>query len=95
MEGDGPTGGDLVKMNVIIAGTNPLATDMVAAATMGFDTRDIPTFTCANKIGMQPSSLDQIEVKGESLDAVKRNFATPQVYPWREVRYHWATQEIP
>jgi len=95
MEGNGPTEGDLVRMNVIIAGTNPLATDMVAAAAMGFDTRTIPTFTCANEIGMQPSSLDQIEIKGESLDAVKRNFARPQVYPWPEVRHHWATQEIP
>ena len=95
MEGNGPTEGDLVRMNVIIAGTNPLATDMVAAAAMGFDTRTIPTFTCANEIGMQPSSLDQIEIKGESLDAVKRNFARPQVYPWPEVRHHWATQELP
>jgi uncharacterized protein (DUF362 family) len=95
MEGNGPTEGDLVKMNVIIAGTNPLATDMVAAAAMGFNTRDIPTFTCANEIGMQPSSLDQIEIKGESLDAVKRNFAEPRVYSWHEARSTWATQEIP
>ncbi len=28
--------GNLVKMDLIIAGTNPLATDMVAANVMGF-----------------------------------------------------------
>ncbi|MDF1575032.1 MAG: DUF362 domain-containing protein [Bacteroidales bacterium] len=31
MEGNGPSDGDLVKTDLIIAGTNPLATDMVAA----------------------------------------------------------------
>jgi uncharacterized protein (DUF362 family) len=36
MEGNGPDAGDLVNMNLIIAGTNPLATDMVAANVMGF-----------------------------------------------------------
>jgi 3-oxoacyl-[acyl-carrier protein] reductase len=30
--GNGPTAGSLVKMNLIIAGTSPLATDMVGAA---------------------------------------------------------------
>ncbi len=39
MEGDGPSNGDLVKSNLIIAGTNPLATDMVAAHLMGFVNR--------------------------------------------------------
>ena len=29
MEGDGPTGGTLVDMGLIIAGTSPLVTDMV------------------------------------------------------------------
>jgi uncharacterized protein (DUF362 family) len=95
MEGDGPTEGDLVKMDVIIAGTNPLATDMVAAAAMGFGAHEIPTFMYANKIGMQPTSLDEIEIRGENLEAARRNFARPQVYPWSEVRHHWATQEIP
>ena len=95
MEGNGPTEGDLVKMNVIIAGTNPLATDIVAAAAMGFDMHDIPTFTYANKIGMQPTSLDKIKIKGESLEAVSRKFARPRVYLWSQVRHHWATQEIP
>ncbi len=44
MEGEGPTKGTLVDMNVIVAGTNPLATDMVAAKIMGFEPWEIPTF---------------------------------------------------
>ena len=35
MEGNGPTEGTLVPMNTIVAGTNPLATDMVAAGSDG------------------------------------------------------------
>jgi uncharacterized protein (DUF362 family) len=95
MEGDGPTNGNLVKMDVIIAGTNPLATDMVAAAAMGFDAHEIPTFTWANRIDMEPQSLEEIEIRGETLDVVKRDFARPDVYPWNQVRHHWAVREMP
>lgn len=33
-------GARLVKMNLVIASTNALAADMVAASTMGFDTSE-------------------------------------------------------
>jgi uncharacterized protein (DUF362 family) len=85
MEGNGPTNGDLVQMNLIIAGTNPLATDMVAANIMGFQPSEIPTFSWANKAGMQPQTLDQIEVRGETIATVQRNFKRPQVEPWSAV----------
>jgi uncharacterized protein (DUF362 family) len=49
MEGEGPSSGKLVKMNLIIAGCNPLATDMVAAATMGYEPGEIPTFSVAHQ----------------------------------------------
>jgi uncharacterized protein (DUF362 family) len=94
MEGDGPTDGNLVKMDVIIAGTNPLATDMVAANVMGFEPNEIPTFVCAMDVGMQPHSLDQIEVRGEQLSAVRRPFARPTVYRWDDIRYQWGVREI-
>src|SRR5512143_3761856 len=41
MEGNGPSVGKVFKMDVIIAGTNPLATDMVAANVMGFEPGEI------------------------------------------------------
>jgi len=94
MEGNGPSGGPLVPMNLIVAGTNPLATDMVAAATMGFDPPDIPTFGWANKAGLHPERLDQIEVRGESIESVKRPFARPHIVPWSIAGRGWATREI-
>ena len=42
MEGSGPWDGKAVKMDLIIAGTNPLATDMVSASLMGFEPSEIP-----------------------------------------------------
>jgi uncharacterized protein (DUF362 family) len=78
MEGNGPTGGKLVKMNLILAGTNPLATDMVGAAVMGFtDLDSIPTFAWAHALGMAPATLSAIEVRGEPIASVKRDFLRP------------------
>ncbi len=94
MEGNGPSNGSLVKMDVIIAGTNPLAADMVAASVMGFEPAEISTFTWANKAGMTPASLDEIEVRGEPLDRVRRPFAKPQVFPWKAIRGFWGAKEM-
>jgi len=84
MEGDGPTGGSLVKMNLIIAGTSPLATDMVGAAVMGFTNLEtIPTLAWAHSLGMTPATLAEIEIRGEAIANVKRAFvrASPVTCP--------------
>ena len=94
MEGNGPTDGTLVPMNVIIAGTNPLATDMVAANTMGFAPDEVPTFVQANKIGMQPARLDDIEIRGATIADVQRQFARPTLYAWNSIRSLWGVQEM-
>jgi uncharacterized protein (DUF362 family) len=94
MEGQGPSFGNLVKMNLIITGTNPLATDIVSASIMGFEPSEVPTFVWANKSGMKPTKIDEIEVRGERLDAVKRKFVRPQIYPWAAIRDWWGAQEI-
>jgi len=77
-----------------VAGTNPLATDMVAANIMGFEPPQIPTFTWANKAGLRPAQIDEIEVRGEPVEKVARQFARPQIAPWEFVRNFWATREI-
>jgi len=94
MEGNGPSAGQTFKMNVIVAGTNPLATDMVAASLMGFEPAEIPTFLWANKAGMIPSSLHEIEIRGEPLDRVRRPFVKPQLYTWNAIRSVWGAKEI-
>jgi uncharacterized protein (DUF362 family) len=83
-----------VKMNVIIAGTNPLATDMVASALMGFDPKEIPTFLWAQRDGMKPSSLDEIEIRGEEVAKISRRFAKPDIMTWESIGHTWGVKEI-
>lgn len=88
MQGQGPSamgGGKVVKMDVIIAGTNPLATDMVAASIMGFQPSEISTFVWAWKAGMTPGNLNDIEIRGEKLNDVRQNFARPAVVPYTAI----------
>jgi len=94
MEGNGPSQGPVVKMDLIVAGTDPVATDIVASSIMGFEPAEVPTFTWANKAGLGPAALDEIEVRGEKLDAVRRPFAKPEVYPWNAIRGFWGAKEL-
>jgi uncharacterized protein (DUF362 family) len=95
MEGDGPTGGSLIPMNVIIAGMNPLATDLVTADIMGFGVQEVPTFAWAYRAGLGPASVSDVEVRGERLENVRQPFVKPNVIPWESINKAWGVQEIP
>jgi uncharacterized protein (DUF362 family) len=89
MQAQGPTlmqGGELVKMNLIIASVNPLAADMVAADVMGFDSTEIDTFKWAIKAGMKSAGLDDIRIVGEKRAKVRRQFKKPMVVPYTMIQ---------
>jgi hypothetical protein len=67
---------------------------MVAAAVMGFETKDVPVFEWAGRAGLRPASLDEIEVRGAPIEAVRRTFAPPQVRAWNTIRSFWGAREI-
>jgi uncharacterized protein (DUF362 family) len=92
MEGNGPSNGDLVEMGLIIAGTSPLATDMVAASIMGIGVEEVPTFTVAHRIGMTPTSLAEIDVRGVPIGEVARPFKRPAVVEWTEINETWGVK---
>jgi len=94
MEGNGPSNGTLVKMDLIIAGTNPLAADMIAAKCMGFTPEEVPTFQWANKAGLMPARLSEIEIRGETPEQVGRAFVRPQVYAWKDIKNVWGAKII-
>ncbi|MBZ5729467.1 MAG: DUF362 domain-containing protein [Acidobacteriia bacterium] len=94
MEGGGPLDGTPVPMETIVAGANALATDMVAANLMGFDPSEVPTFAWANKAGLRPERMDEIDIRGGTVESVRRKFVRPQILPWAFVRSVWATREI-
>jgi uncharacterized protein (DUF362 family) len=94
MEGNGPSNGNVFPMDVIVAGTNPVAADMVAASLMGFTPAEVPTFSWANKAGMRPGTLAEIEIRGEPIARVRRPFAKPHLVAWSTVRPYWGAQEL-
>ena len=71
MEGRGPVDGTPVQMNLIIAGTDPVATDATAARVMGFNPFEIKHIRKAHERGLGKS---EAEVVGEKLEAVRRTF---------------------
>jgi len=72
MEGKGPVHGRPVKMNTVIAGTDPVATDATAAAIMGFDPNEINHIIWSHKSGI--GNLDDIEIVGSKIEDIIRPF---------------------
>jgi uncharacterized protein (DUF362 family) len=94
MEGNGPTDGTLVDMGIIIAGTSPLATDMVGASLMGFKMDEIPAILLAQDMGMLPAALDDIEIRGLKISQCKRNFTRPEIVNWDDINESYGVNDI-
>jgi uncharacterized protein (DUF362 family) len=94
MQGNGPFDGTLIDMGLIIAGTSPLATDMVGAALMGFGIDEIPVLNLAHKSGMEPGDLTDIEIRGLTIEQAKRKFIRPMVSKWTDINKFWGIKEL-
>jgi uncharacterized protein (DUF362 family) len=71
MEGQGPIDGTPVQMNLIIAGTDPVATDATACRVMGINPHEITHIRKAFEKGLGKS---EAQVVGEKLETVTRPF---------------------
>ena len=74
MEDEGPINGSPVGMNLAIAGTCPVAVDAVGAAIMGFNPYEVGYIALAEHAAMGTADISQIEIRGEHLETVRRNF---------------------
>jgi uncharacterized protein (DUF362 family) len=74
MEGEGPFEGELVELGLVIAGNNVVSTDACAAAVMGIDPSSIDHLKLASEKGLGTINLDEVKVRGESIEAVRRPF---------------------
>jgi len=72
MEGRGPTDGTPVKMNLIIAGKDVVATDATAARVIGLDPHEISHIRTAAEKNL--GNIDDIEIVGAKLDEVTKAF---------------------
>ena len=73
-EGPGPTRGTPVNLGLLIASTDTVAADVVAATVMGFDPHDIDHIRLCAEAGFGEGNLDAIEVVGETVENVRRPF---------------------
>lgn len=94
VEGKGPQNGDDIRRNLVIAGTDPVATDAVGAVVMGFNPWDIDYFHLAAQKGFGTLDIDSVEVRGTTIEEARRPFKKPpygkiQSYYGRGIR-KWA-----
>ena len=68
------TSGNPVEMNLVIAGTDPVAVDAVGATVMGITPTDVKHLVLAEKKGIGTCDLEKISVLGEPIEKVKRKF---------------------
>ncbi|HEV3163493.1 MAG TPA: DUF362 domain-containing protein, partial [Isosphaeraceae bacterium] len=87
MHREGPRHGTPIKLGTVIAGTDPVAVDAVAAVVMGFDPRQIGYLHYAQSAGLGVADLDAIRVVGDPIVRVARrcvphsNFAIQRHWP--------------
>lgn len=69
--------GKPVKMDVVVAGRDMVATDAVSAAIMGIPPEKVRYLKIAEKQGLGTAFLNNITVVGEKIEDIKREFQLP------------------
>lgn len=65
---------NLVRMNMIVAGSDPVAVDHVCTRLMGMNPDDIEHITLAERVGLGTNNPDNIEIVGADIEETKRRF---------------------
>lgn len=68
------TSGNPIEMDLVIAGTDPVAVDAVGAAVMSIQPTDVKHLVLAEKKGLGTADLNKITILGENIEKVKRKF---------------------
>jgi uncharacterized protein (DUF362 family) len=74
LEGSGPTSGTPVKMDLIVAGKDPVATDATGCRVMGINPEEIYHIRRAHEKGLGEMGEAKIELVGNRLEEVMRRF---------------------
>jgi uncharacterized protein (DUF362 family)/NAD-dependent dihydropyrimidine dehydrogenase PreA subunit len=78
MEGNGPSGGSIVELGLLIVSRDPVAVDAVACRMMGLDPMTIPHVRMAGEAGVGNADLKNIEIRGTGSDrGPRKTFALP------------------
>jgi uncharacterized protein (DUF362 family) len=82
LEGDGPNlpPGKAKPLNLIIAGEDGLAVDLVCSLIMGIDPSSVKHLMLAKEKGLGIADLDEIDIVGEPIDEVASQFELPSTF---------------
>ncbi len=87
MDGEGPSAGDPFAVGALLASTDAIAMDLVAAELVGLDVRRIYPLQAAVAQGLTTGQVADVDILGESLDKVRvQGFRPPEV---RQVSAGW------
>jgi uncharacterized protein (DUF362 family)/NAD-dependent dihydropyrimidine dehydrogenase PreA subunit len=67
MEGNGPGNGTPRQVNAILASDNPFALDIVMSRILSYPLDQLPVHIAAKDMGVEPSTIDEIEILGDPL----------------------------
>jgi uncharacterized protein (DUF362 family)/NAD-dependent dihydropyrimidine dehydrogenase PreA subunit len=82
MEGNGPHNGELRNVGLLLGSTSPLALDVVAGEIMGLPKDKNPVLVEAEKRGLSPVDLDQVELIGaDPTDLRIADYKLPSTVP--------------
>ena len=87
MHREGPRHGTPYPLGTVIAGTDPVAVDAVAAAVMGFDPWELGYLRYAHEAGLGTAALDEINVVGDPIALVRRRLVPHSNHA---VQRHWS-----
>jgi uncharacterized protein (DUF362 family) len=71
---------NLVRMNTIIAGADPVAVDHVCTRIMGLNPDDIEMITLAEKVGLGTNNSEAIHVKGATIESTMKRFEKSKTF---------------
>lgn len=90
MEGNGPTSGDPIPMNLLLMSADPVALDTVFARLVHLDPRLVPTIVHGDAMGLGCGREEEIRLLGEegplSMDEVVRRWGNPDFHVDRSRR---------
>jgi uncharacterized protein (DUF362 family) len=92
MHREGPRHGTPLPLGVVVAGTDAVAVDAVAAAVMGFDPLRIGYLSYAQAAGLGVADLERITVVGDPIARVRRRFVPHSNHA---IQRHWHRLSAP
>ncbi|MBY9012664.1 MAG: DUF362 domain-containing protein [Candidatus Lokiarchaeota archaeon] len=80
-EGQGPSSGDVVKLDIILAGFDGVAIDSTVCKIIGFEPKEILYLKKAEEKKLGTTDLEKVEIVGETIESVYRKFKRPKLKP--------------